>query len=109
MVSAAVLTVHRANQSLSGLIISDLFAIIGMDYHGNICGVTNYVTPDGVDTINLPKACVYDEHLYILFFRCVTAANELIDRTYLTRHRPDAVRILCLRGFMPHRKQLRFM
>ncbi|KAL7548947.1 hypothetical protein ACHAWF_012218 [Thalassiosira exigua] len=28
----------------------------GMDYHGNLCGVTNYVKPNGEDTINLPKA-----------------------------------------------------
>ena len=27
-----------------------------MDYYGNLCGVTNYVLPNGEDTINLPKA-----------------------------------------------------
>lgn len=28
----------------------------GMDYYGNLCGVTNYETPRGEDTINLRKA-----------------------------------------------------
>jgi hypothetical protein len=30
--------------------------VSGMDYHGNLCGVTNYVTPSGEDTLYLPKA-----------------------------------------------------
>ena len=28
----------------------------GMDYQGNLCGITNYSTPGGEDTVNLPKA-----------------------------------------------------
>ena len=28
----------------------------GMDYHGNLCGVTNHLTPAGDDVIDLPKA-----------------------------------------------------
>ena len=30
--------------------------INGMDYHGNVCGVTNYLTPHGNDTVDLPMA-----------------------------------------------------
>ena len=30
--------------------------INGIDYYGNLCGVTNYEIPSGEDTINLPKA-----------------------------------------------------
>ena len=28
----------------------------GMDYQGNLCGITNYFTPGGEDTVNLPNA-----------------------------------------------------
>ena len=37
----------------------------GLDYHGNLCGVTNYITPRGDDVINLRKAYPLPSGLFV--------------------------------------------
>ena len=79
----------------------------GMDYQGNLCGITNYFTPSGEDTLNLPKAypmpsgylvcvdscpkdtnydkfiCEYDvqHELDALFGTSEMAADEVVDES----------------------------
>ena len=45
----------------------------GLDYHGNLCGITNYVTPNGDDVINLPKAYPLPSGLFVCIESCPSA------------------------------------
>ncbi|KAL3773532.1 hypothetical protein ACHAWO_000528 [Cyclotella atomus] len=47
----------------------------GLDYHGNLCGVTNYITPRGDDVINLPKAYPLPSGLFVCVESCPDANN----------------------------------
>lgn len=47
----------------------------GMDYHGNVCGVTNYVTPNGNDTIDLPHAYFLPSGMAVCVESCPNSTN----------------------------------
>ncbi|KAL7539973.1 hypothetical protein ACHAXR_009764 [Thalassiosira sp. AJA248-18] len=47
----------------------------GMDYYGNLCGVTNYETPSGNDTINLPKAYPMPSGFAVCVEQCPKETN----------------------------------
>lgn len=49
--------------------------INGLDYHANICGVTNYQTPLGADVINLPKAYPLPSGYFVCVERCPSVTN----------------------------------
>ncbi|KAL9190133.1 hypothetical protein ACHAXT_007344 [Thalassiosira profunda] len=48
----------------------------GMDYLGNLCGVTNYLTPSGEDTIDLPKAYPMPSGFSVCVAECPTETNK---------------------------------
>lgn len=47
----------------------------GLDYHGNLCGITNYITPSGDDVINLPKAYPLPSGLFVCVESCPSTNN----------------------------------
>ena len=47
----------------------------GIDYHGNMCGITNYMTPNGDDTIDLPKAYPLPSGFSACVESCPTKTN----------------------------------
>uniref|UniRef100_A0A7S4TAG2 Choline transporter-like protein n=2 Tax=Ditylum brightwellii TaxID=49249 RepID=A0A7S4TAG2_9STRA len=47
----------------------------GMDYHGNICGISNYVTSRGENVMNLPKAYFLPSGLTICIPSCPMEKN----------------------------------
>ena len=47
----------------------------GLDYYGNICGVTNYEMPWGVDTIDLPKAYPMPSGFSVCVESCPSETN----------------------------------
>ncbi|KAL7520434.1 hypothetical protein ACHAWX_005161 [Stephanocyclus meneghinianus] len=47
----------------------------GLDYHGNLCGVTNFVTPGGIDVINLPKAYPMPSGFFVCVESCPSTNN----------------------------------
>ena len=47
----------------------------GMDYFGNLCGITNYETANGEDTINLPKAYPMPSGFAVCVSSCPSETN----------------------------------
>ncbi|KAL3796266.1 hypothetical protein HJC23_008586 [Cyclotella cryptica] len=47
----------------------------GLDYHGNVCGVTNFVTPGGEDVINLPMAYPMPSGFFVCVESCPSTNN----------------------------------
>mmetsp|Transcript_17234 Transcript_17234/g.36441 ORF Transcript_17234/g.36441 Transcript_17234/m.36441 type:complete len:724 (+) Transcript_17234:658-2829(+) len=77
LLTAAWVAMTGVGLASTGIIKSDIInkgdpnrLINGMDYHGNLCGVTNYITPDGVDTINLPKAYPMPSGFFVCVDSC---------------------------------------
>lgn len=62
----------------------------GMDYHGNLCGVTNYAIPSGEDTIDLPKAYPMPSGFSVCIKSCPTKTNyDLYTCEYEVQHEID--------------------
>jgi choline transporter-like protein 2/4/5 len=47
----------------------------GLDYHGNLCGITNFLTPGGEDVINLPKAYPLPSGFFVCVESCPNTNN----------------------------------
>mmetsp|Transcript_5602 Transcript_5602/g.10068 ORF Transcript_5602/g.10068 Transcript_5602/m.10068 type:complete len:648 (+) Transcript_5602:644-2587(+) len=62
----------------------------GMDYYGNLCGVTNYMTPSGEDVINLPKAYPMPSGFSVCVEGCPIETNyDLFICEYDVQHEID--------------------
>ena len=48
----------------------------GLDYHGNLCGITNYITPSGKDVIDLAKAYPLPSGLFVCVEVCPDTTDE---------------------------------